>query len=61
MSKKQYLDFPCLPSDAEKDGKLRLNRYSSHITNEHDYPVAKVSSLLRPTSARLFSLIDFSL
>ncbi|KAH7119239.1 dihydroxy-acid/6-phosphogluconate dehydratase [Dactylonectria macrodidyma] len=38
---KQYLQFPCLPSDAEEDGILRLNRYSSFITNDHDFPPAK--------------------
>ncbi|KAM5349695.1 hypothetical protein ACJ41O_006200 [Fusarium nematophilum] len=37
----QYLDFPSLPGDAEKNGKLRLNRYSSHITHDHDFPAAK--------------------
>lgn len=43
---RQYLNFPSLPDNAEKDGKLRLNRHSSYITNDHDFPAAKVSMLL---------------
>ncbi|KAF4452244.1 dihydroxy-acid dehydratase [Fusarium albosuccineum] len=38
---KPYLEFPCLPKDAALDGKLRLNRHSSYITNDHEFPVAK--------------------
>ncbi|KAH8646321.1 dihydroxy-acid dehydratase [Xylariales sp. PMI_506] len=36
-----YVQFPHKASNAVRDGKPVLNRYSSHITHEHDYPPAK--------------------
>jgi len=37
-----YLDFKCLPDGAVgKDGSPSLNKYSSTLTREHDYPGAK--------------------
>lgn len=41
----RFLDFPHLPDDATRDGKLVLNRYSSILTNEHDFPGAQVREL----------------
>ena len=39
----RFLDFPHLPADAaDKDGKQRLNKYSSTITKDHDFPGAQV-------------------
>ena len=44
----RFLDFPHLPSGVVQDGKLRLNRYSSTVTKDHDFPGAQVScGLLR--------------
>ena len=41
-----FLDFPHLPGDAEtSDGTKRLNRYSSTLTNNHDFPGAQVRQL----------------
>jgi hypothetical protein len=40
-----YAKFPGLPSDATRDGKLVLNRYSTFLTKDHDFPGAKVRSL----------------
>ena len=38
----RFLDFPHLPAGATtEDGKLRLNRYSSTITKDHDFPGAQ--------------------
>lgn len=39
----RFLDFPRLPDDATTpDGKPRLNKYSSTITQNHDFPGAQV-------------------
>jgi dihydroxy-acid dehydratase len=38
----KYVQFPCVPDDATRDGKPVLNRYSSFITNGHDFPGAQV-------------------
>lgn len=39
----RFLTFPHLPHDATTaDGKIRLNRYSSTITKNHDFPGAQV-------------------
>ncbi|KAI9704918.1 MAG: hypothetical protein M1836_006698 [Candelina mexicana] len=37
----RYLDFPHLPDDATRDGKLALNKYSSILTRDHDFPGAQ--------------------
>jgi len=37
-----YAEFPHLAQDAIHDGKPALNRYSTFITREHDFPAAKV-------------------
>ena len=39
----RFLDFPHLPNGLIQDGKPRLNRYSSTITKDHDFPGAQVS------------------
>ncbi|PVH75225.1 dihydroxy-acid and 6-phosphogluconate dehydratase [Cadophora sp. DSE1049] len=36
-----YAEFPHLSQDATHDGKPALNRYSTFITREHDFPAAK--------------------
>lgn len=43
--KPRYLDFPHLPDNATRDGKPILNKYSSTITKDHDFPGAQVSRL----------------
>ncbi|EKD21296.1 dihydroxy-acid dehydratase [Drepanopeziza brunnea f. sp. 'multigermtubi' MB_m1] len=37
----QYVEFPQLPDDASRDGQPILNKYSTFITREHDYPGAQ--------------------
>ncbi|TKA81164.1 hypothetical protein B0A49_01877 [Cryomyces minteri] len=37
----RFLDFPHLPDDATRDGKPVLNKYSSTITKDHDFPGAQ--------------------
>ena len=40
----RFLEFPHLPNNATgDDGKPRLNKYSSTITRDHDFPGAQVS------------------
>jgi dihydroxy-acid dehydratase len=39
----RYLDFAHLPDGHTRDGKLALNKYSSILTNGHDFPGAQVS------------------
>lgn len=39
----RFLDFPHLPDNAtDNDGRQRLNKYSSTITKDHDFPGAQV-------------------
>jgi len=38
----RYLNFPHLPDDATRDGQPVLNKYSTTITNDHDFPGAQV-------------------
>lgn len=52
-----YVQFPYLAGDAVRNGKLALNRYSSHITNKHDFPPAKVCF----TMAMFSTMLDNSL
>lgn len=40
----KYINFPKLPDDATRDGKPVLNKYSTFITKDHDFPGAQVSS-----------------
>ncbi|KAJ5894110.1 dihydroxy-acid dehydratase [Penicillium taxi] len=41
-SESKYIKFPCLPADAKNpDGSPALNRYSSTLTNGHDFPGAR--------------------
>lgn len=53
----RFLDFPHLPNGVFQDGKPRLNRYSSTITKDHDFPGAQVCFGLQrketPTHLRL--------
>ena len=42
----RLLDFPHLPEHATLDGQPRLNKYSSAITRDHDFPGAQVRHLL---------------
>lgn len=38
----RFLDFPHLPDGASRDGAPALNKYSSTITKDHDFPGAQV-------------------
>ena len=40
----RYLNFPHLPDDTTLDGKPRLNKYSSTLTKDHDFPGAQVAT-----------------
>lgn len=51
----KYINFPKLPDDATRDGKPVLNKYSTFITKDHDFPGAQVSS-----SRCSFPLIEHS-
>jgi hypothetical protein len=42
LEEPRYIDFPHLPDDATRDGKPVLNKYSSTVTREHDFPGAQV-------------------
>jgi len=35
-------EFPHLTTETDKDGKPLLNRYSTFLTREHDFPGAQV-------------------
>ncbi|ETS83244.1 dihydroxy-acid dehydratase [Pestalotiopsis fici W106-1] len=37
----EYVHFPSLPTEAERDGKPVLNRHSAFLTRGHDFPGAK--------------------
>ncbi|KAK2793230.1 hypothetical protein FQN52_001878 [Onygenales sp. PD_12] len=37
----RYIDFPRLPDDATRDGKPALNKYSTFLTKDHDFPGAQ--------------------
>ena len=37
----RFLDFQEIPYGTKRDGELVLNRYSSVLTNGHEYPGAK--------------------
>ncbi|KZF24503.1 putative mitochondrial dihydroxy acid dehydratase [Xylona heveae TC161] len=37
----KFLDFPHLPDGATRDGKPALNKYSSTVTKDHDFPGAQ--------------------
>ena len=41
-SEPRFLSFRHLPDDATKDGKPVLNKFSSTLTKDHDYPGAQV-------------------
>ena len=49
----RFLDFPHLPYGVIQDGKPRLNRYSSTITKDHDFPGAQVGFGLAKTKETL--------
>lgn len=38
----QYILFPHVAEDATRDGKPVLNRHSTILTRDHDFPGAKV-------------------
>ncbi|KAL1956733.1 hypothetical protein VTO42DRAFT_6883 [Malbranchea cinnamomea] len=40
-SEERYIEFPCLPDDATRDGQPVLNKYSQFITKGHDFPGAQ--------------------
>ncbi|KAH6985149.1 dihydroxy-acid/6-phosphogluconate dehydratase [Ilyonectria destructans] len=40
-SPSQYVQFPHLGSNAERDGQLVLNRHSTFVSRDHDFPPAK--------------------
>lgn len=48
----RYVPFQTLPNDATWNGKPALNKYSSYITNHHDFPAAKVRSQTRRGAER---------
>lgn len=48
----RYVQFPCLPDNATCDGKPVLNKYSTFLTKDHDFPGAQVFIL-----ANFFSLL----
>jgi dihydroxy-acid dehydratase len=37
----RYVDFPCIEHGTLRDGKPVLNRWSSAITKDHDFPGAQ--------------------
>jgi len=37
----RYIDFPSIEHGTMRDGKLVLNRWSSTITKDHDFPGAQ--------------------
>ncbi|PGG97555.1 dihydroxy-acid dehydratase [Polytolypa hystricis UAMH7299] len=41
LEEPRYIDFPKLPDDAMRDGKPVLNKYSTFITKDHDFPGAQ--------------------
>uniref|UniRef100_A0A8H7NH83 dihydroxy-acid dehydratase n=1 Tax=Bionectria ochroleuca TaxID=29856 RepID=A0A8H7NH83_BIOOC len=41
ISEARYVNFPHMDSTATRDGNLVLNRHSTFITREHDFPPAK--------------------
>lgn len=47
----RYLDFPHLAEGAMRDGKPALNRWSSTLTNGHDFPGAQVCVFPEATSS----------
>jgi dihydroxy-acid dehydratase len=50
----RFLNFPHLPDGATRDGQPVLNKYSTTITKDHDFPGAQVCSDLTIK----FDLID---
>ena len=55
----RFLDFPHLPDNAIQDGKLRLNKFSSTLTKDHDFPGAQVRTCgKRMSEARLIHTGD---
>ena len=42
LEEPRYLNFTHLPDDATRDGKPVLNKYSSTLTKDHDFPGAQV-------------------
>jgi len=53
----RFLSFPHLPDDATRDGKPILNKYSSTITREHDFPGAQVRLIILLASEPLADLL----
>lgn len=43
LHESRYIDFPKAADDATRDGEPVLNKYSTFLTREHDFPGAKVS------------------
>jgi dihydroxy-acid dehydratase len=41
----RYLSFKHLPDGTMRDGKPALNKFSSTLTNEHDFPGAQVNDM----------------
>ena len=50
----RLLDFPHLPDDASEDGRPVLNKYSSTITKNHDFPGAQVTDGEQPNAPILW-------
>lgn len=41
----RFLNFPCMPDGTSRDGKPLLNKYSSVLTKDHDFPGAQVRTV----------------
>lgn len=51
----RFVEFPCLPDDATRDGKPVLNKYSHFVTKDHDFPGAQVG-LFNPAAIEGFEV-----
>ena len=47
LEKPRYIKFPQLEHGTVVDGKLALNRWSTFVTKDHDFPGAQVSRTQR--------------
>jgi dihydroxy-acid dehydratase len=53
----KYINFPRLPDNATRDGKPVLNKYSSFITKDHDFPGAQVDTSYLIASRPFYSFV----
>lgn len=52
----RFLDFACVPDGEMRDGKPILNKYSSILTRDHDFPGAQVSGFLSIPLTVMFNM-----